>query len=142
LRGTPQAQPFVASRISRGLLAGEDDVSGLLGDEIDGARDEESRNAREHRGVDDAEAGRVVYPEIAAEDAAAIGRPNRARPTRVMAPGVLAHVLRELVVALAAVAGDLFGRADAAGAQLLVEAADQLHAFDERPHVLIAALAE
>src|SRR6202030_2273502 len=102
-RKIPYASLIAASR-------SEDHVCRLFGDRVDGTDNEKPRNAWEHRGVDDAQPLGAVHPEVPAEHAAAVARPDRAGAGRVVAPCRGAHILLQLVVALARLAGCfLFG---------------------------------
>ena len=78
----------------------QDRIGGLLGDDVDGAGDEEARDAREHRRVDDAQAARAADAKGAVEHGAgvAVGA-DRARARRVVAPGGVANVVGERRVA-------------------------------------------
>ena len=78
----------------------QDHVGGLLGDHVDGAGDEEARDAREHRGIDHAQAAacRARERRCRARRRASRGA-DRARARRVVAPGGVAHVVGQRLVA-------------------------------------------
>src|SRR5262249_5597225 len=77
----------------------ENDVGRLLANHVHRAHDEETRNAREHRGIDDAQIARAVHAKVAGQNAAGISCSDCARAARVMPPGVRTDELLEVLVA-------------------------------------------
>src|ERR1041385_1078042 len=76
----------------------ENHIGCFLGDQIHGRSDEESRDARKHRGVDHAKPGRIVNAKVAAQHAAVFARTDRTRAARVMPPRMLTDKLLEFGV--------------------------------------------
>src|SRR5688572_13390314 len=83
-------------------------VRRFLRDHVNRADDEQPRRAREDGGIDDAQAFRLMDPEVAREHAALVLRTDRARARRVVAPRVIADELPQIRVAGASVARELF----------------------------------
>src|SRR5260370_12211512 len=132
---------FITERTSRS----EDHVRRLFRNHVDGADDEKPRNAREYRRVDDAQPLGAVHPEVAIDYAAAVARPNRAAAGRMVAPGSGAHIILQLVVALARLARLFLFGDRIFGSEPCRQFAHKPDAGDDRVEVrarLVAALLE
>ena len=76
-----------------------DGVGRLLANHVHRARNEEARNAREDRGVDDSKSFDSVDPEIRGEHAAVLTAADAAGTRRVVTPRVPLDELRQLRIA-------------------------------------------
>src|SRR6185436_10933462 len=117
---------------------GKNRVRGLLTDHVHRAHDEETRDARKHRSVDDSQIASAVDSKIVSDDAAAVSWTDRARSARVMSPGMTLHELGELGFRLRCVSRDNFPGSDSMRANLVVELPDELDAVDHRLHIGLA----
>ena len=59
------------------MRVGQNDVRRLLRDHVDGAQNEEARNARENRGIDDAQILRVMHAKVGPTTLPVSGEPTQ-----------------------------------------------------------------
>jgi hypothetical protein len=83
-------------------------VRGFLTDHVHRAHDEETRDARKHRSVDDSQIASAVDAKIVSDNAPAVSWTDCARSARVMSPGMALHELGELGFRLPRVSRDDF----------------------------------
>lgn len=80
------------------LLAAQDNLSGLLGDHVDRADDEQPGETRKNGSVDNTKAGGSMHAEVAVQHAVGIPWAYRTSRGCVMAPGVAADEISQLLV--------------------------------------------
>ena len=116
---------------------GQHGVARLLADHVGGGDDEVARDAREDRGVDDAQVPRPAHAEAAVEDGhRVVVAPDLAGARRVVAPGVGAHELAQLLVRPDRLAGDELGGGHARAVR---HPPHELDAPHDRVEILVAA---
>src|SRR5215210_7280870 len=115
------------------LCVGQDRVARLFRDHVDRSDDEEARDLREHRGVDDAEVLHADHLEVAVDHRVLVaGLPHRIGARGVVAPGLVLDELADLIVAYGRAGDDFL----LDGLVVLRDLADELHACDHRVEVL------
>jgi hypothetical protein len=79
------------------LGAVKDDVCGLLADHNSRGLDEDTRDPREHAGVDDPQTESTAYPELTVQYRVRVARrANLVRATRMVAPGAVLDPLLDV----------------------------------------------
>src|SRR5205823_7812109 len=80
--------------------AGEDLVRRFFADHVHRTGDEEARNARKDRGVNDAQSARAMHGEILSKNPVALSRADRATARGMVPPGVVTDIVGERGVRL------------------------------------------
>src|SRR5262249_33646311 len=109
------------------------------------ADDKKARDPRKDGGVDDAQPRGAVDAKIAADNSAAVARPDRAGAGGVVTPGGAAHELFQLLVAVVRLAGLLLGGDQALRLEPGCQLSDKTDAGHDRVEILtggVAALLE
>src|SRR5262245_41853534 len=114
---------------------GNDRVTRLLRDHVDSAEDEQPRDAREYRGVDDPQALGLSHVEPAVEHRVLVATADPAGTASVMSPGVALHEACDLLGGLDLRSGYLLGQPG--GEFIRHDRADVFHALDQ-PFQIIA----
>ena len=88
--------------------AAQNYIGRLLADHVHRAHDEKSRNAREHRGIHNAQSTYPIDAKLAVEHSILLPRTDSATARRMVSPGVIANVLSQIFIRLKRGARHLF----------------------------------
>jgi len=122
------------------MLRGENHVSCLLRDHVDGADDKKPWDARKDRRIDHAEPFRAMHAEMAVDHSATLAWPDRASAGGVVTPRVRPDVILQLVIALSRVAGQFLLGYEPLGFQLCRQFPRKADARDNRVEVLARSI--